>query len=234
MYTHDKSKNGDIVHRLVMSTPSRQDRRFCIRQWRRWNSQDQYLWLLWWRQRSWNFWFTVRNWWRSGLQRNTSTIQFSSESTVYHPVESCMDICLLILNCRYSNLVLDSTSSKILKLLSSPSTEMQFLFLSRVLKGRKLFGAGSAAEVVGFNPELRLEHSSCDEPIVRIRVILFQFGTLFGFGGASNPEQLSCNLLSVCSFWYCRHRSRTRIWGHRIWDSQWSECWKTHLCTCWI
>ena len=55
----------------------------------------------------------------------------------------------------------------------------------------KLFSAGSAAEVVGFNPETETRaFKFSGEPIVRIRVILFQFGTLFGFGGASESRTI--------------------------------------------
>ena len=54
-----------------------------------------------------------------------------------------------------------------------------------------LFSAGSAAEVVGFNPETDTRaFKFSGEPIVRIRVILFQFGTLFGFGGASESRTI--------------------------------------------
>lgn len=54
-----------------------------------------------------------------------------------------------------------------------------------------LFNAGSAAEVVGFNPETDTRaFKFSGEPIVRIRVILFQFGTLFGFGGASESRTI--------------------------------------------
>ena len=55
----------------------------------------------------------------------------------------------------------------------------------------KLFSAGSAAEVVGFNPETETRaFKFSGEPIVRIRVILFQFGNLFGFGGASESRTI--------------------------------------------
>ncbi len=54
-----------------------------------------------------------------------------------------------------------------------------------------LFSAGSSAEVVGFNPETDTRaFKFSGEPIVRIRVILFQFGTLFGFGGASESRTI--------------------------------------------
>ena len=54
-----------------------------------------------------------------------------------------------------------------------------------------LFSAGSSAEVVGFNPETDTRaFKFSGEPIVRIRVILFQFGTLFGFGGGSESRTI--------------------------------------------
>ncbi len=63
---------------------------------------------------------------------------------------------------------------------------------TRLYNGSGRFNTiGGAAEVVGFNPETETRaFKFSGEPIVRIRVILFQFGTLFGFGGGSESRTI--------------------------------------------
>ena len=63
---------------------------------------------------------------------------------------------------------------------------------TRLYSGSGRFNSiGGAAEVVGFNPETETRaFKFSGEPIVRIRVILFQFGTLFGFGGGSESRTI--------------------------------------------
>ena len=60
------------------------------------------------------------------------------------------------------------------------------------------------------------------EPIVRIRVIPFQFGNLFGFGGVSESELKSPT--TVLFVRYC-DADRTRAFeGTGSGDPEWSKC----------
>ena len=54
-----------------------------------------------------------------------------------------------------------------------------------------LFTAGSSAEVVGFNPDIETRaFKFSGEPIVRIRVILFGGGSMFGFGSGAESTTI--------------------------------------------
>ena len=55
-----------------------------------------------------------------------------------------------------------------------------------------LFTAGSSAEVVGFNPELETRaFTFTGTPVVRIRVILFGGGAMFGFGSGAESTTIA-------------------------------------------
>ena len=182
----------------------RQDRWFCIRQRRRRNSQDQRIRLLW-HDRD------------PGTSGSLFGIGGAAESRgITPPLEDTVIFTLNGTAASKFNPHWRGRPDGSPRLYGTPELQLLFNIFTnpegerfnvygdavpvRTIKydgSGTLFTAGSSAEVVGFNPDIETRaFKFSGEPIVRIRVILFGGGSMFGFGSGAESTTIAVPLIT--------------------------------------